>query len=175
MENPLHSWEEGIPAEDIAFALAPLLAQYRQNIDRMVQPFGLSAGQAPLVVILSHRDGIPQKDLAAMLQVTPPSLATMLHRMERAGFVERKRPADNQRVCHVYLTPSGKRISRKIQAVVRFANRRNLRGFTAQEQQQFAAFFRRMRANVAMQAEELQLIVERERENARRQRPKASE
>lgn len=149
-------------ASSIAFLLSPLLSIYKQNIDKMVQPYGISAGQAPLVMLLATKDGRTQKELAYHLGVKPSSLTTMINRMEKTGLVERRRNETDNRAVNVFLTPKGRRASRKMQAIVRFINERNLAGFREEEKILLLRFMEQMMQNMLNQRDELMLIKEDE-------------
>lgn len=146
----------------VSFMLGPLSTLYRQNIDRIVQPYGISAGQAPLLMMLTSGDGQCQKDLALKLGIKPSSLTTMLNRMEKAGVIVRQKSATDQRSYHVYMTAKGRRAAKKLKAVIRFINERNLAGFRNEEKILFLRFMEQMAKNMEKQKEELALIREDE-------------
>ena len=101
-----------------------LLSLYRHNIDKMVQPYDVSAGQTPLLRLLSQREGRNQAELAKVLGVKPSSLTSMLNRMGHAGLLERRVSDTDQRAYNIYLTDKGKRVSKKLSAITRFINER---------------------------------------------------
>jgi DNA-binding MarR family transcriptional regulator len=143
---------------EIAFMFAPMLNLYRRNIDIMVQSFGISAGQSPLISLLSKRDGQNQKDLAQQLNVRAPSLTSMLNRLESGGFIRREKDPEDRRSCLVFLTPKGRQAANKLRAVVHFAEERNLAGFRNEEKLLFLRFLRHMQANLEKQSDELKLL-----------------
>ncbi len=138
--------------------LGPMLNRYRQNIDKLVHPYGFSAGQVPLMQLLSERDGQTQKELAEQLEVTPASLTSMLNRMERAGLIERQRSEADQRAFHVVLTVRGRNAAKKLGAIIRFVNARNLAGFRTEEKLLFLRFMEQMDDNMKRHREELQQL-----------------
>jgi DNA-binding MarR family transcriptional regulator len=48
------------------------------------------------------------------MQVSPATVTNMLKRMEKAGFVERRPDAEDQRVSRVYLTDAGHAIRGRV-------------------------------------------------------------
>jgi DNA-binding MarR family transcriptional regulator len=48
------------------------------------------------------------------MQVSPATVTNMLKRMEKAGFVERRPDAEDQRVSRVYLTDVGREIRGRV-------------------------------------------------------------
>ncbi len=56
-------------------------------------------------------------ELAEMLHVQPATMTNTLKRMEKAGFVERRHDAADQRVSRVYLTDAGYNIQEAVKNV----------------------------------------------------------
>lgn len=69
---------------------------------------GLHHAQGMILFHLWHQDGIAQNMLAQALHITPPSATNTLQRMERDGWIERRRDAVDQRVVRVFLTEKAK-------------------------------------------------------------------
>ena len=134
-----------------------LLSLYRQNIDKMVQPFDISAGQTPLLYLLSQKEGRNQAELAKVLGVRPSSLTSMLNRMEHAGLLERRASDTDQRAYNIYLTDKGRRISKKLSAITRFINERTLAGFRGEEKLLLLRLLEHMMSNMRRQSAELSL------------------
>lgn len=149
-------------AGSISMMLGPMLNRYRQNIDKLVQPYGFSAGQAPLMLLLSDKDGQTQKELARQMEVTPASLTSMLGRVEKSGLVTRERSEEDHRNIHVFLTVRGRNASKRLRAIIRFVNERNLAGFRAEEKILFHRFMEQMDENMKKHREELDLLDEQE-------------
>lgn len=145
-------------ASSIASMLAPLLNLYRQNIDKMVQPYGISAWQTPVVNYLYIKDGQTQKELAQKMGTKPSSITSMLTRMESSGIVTRRQNENDKRAMNIYLTDKGRRAARKLGAIVRFIDERNLAGFMIEEKILLKRLMEQMLNNMQKQHEELQLI-----------------
>ncbi len=64
--------------------------------------------QAMCLVFLSQHPDIKQAELAQLLRIEPATLSSMLQRMERAGFVARRRDEADQRAVLVALTDEGR-------------------------------------------------------------------
>lgn len=146
----------------ISYMLGPMNTLYRNNIDKIVGPYGVSAAQSPLLMLLAGQDGQCQKDLADKLDVKPSSLTTMLNRMEKTGVLERRQSETDHRSFHVFLTAKGRRAAQKLGAVVRFTNERNLAGFRSEEKILLLRLLEHMAQNMERQRYELTLIREEE-------------
>jgi DNA-binding MarR family transcriptional regulator len=75
---------------------------------------GLYRGQPFLLGVLWEQEGITHSELANRMQVSPATVTNMLKRMEKAGFVERRPDAEDQRVSRVYLTGVGREIRGRV-------------------------------------------------------------
>ena len=98
--------EKRKPAEEMT--VGQLLAQVcRMSGHRLrghMEKIGLHRGQGFALIHLWHNDGMSQSDLARSMHISPASVTNMLQRMERDGWIERKRDEADQRVVRVYLT-----------------------------------------------------------------------
>lgn len=157
-EKPVKDTDDYSVASNVSLLLAPLLGLYRQNLDKMVQPYGLSAWQAPLINYLNDRDGQTPKELSKKMGIKPSSLTTMLTRMEKNGLVERRQNKVDKRVVNIYLTPKGGRASKKLRAITKFVDERNLAGFRVEERLLLLRLMEQMIANMEKQRYELELI-----------------
>ena len=97
------------PPEDLQkLSLGQLLAQVSRLVGgRMrekMEELGLQRAQGLILVQLWHNDGIPQNELAQAMHITPATVTKTLQRMERNGWIARRRDASDQRIMRVYLT-----------------------------------------------------------------------
>lgn len=69
-----------------------------------LEGMGLHHAQGMILSQLWQHDGIAQNVLAQALHITPPTATNTLQRMERDGWVNRRRDATDQRMVRVYLT-----------------------------------------------------------------------
>src|SRR6516162_4797431 len=65
-------------------------------------------------------------DLAGRLVSRAPDITRLLDKLERAGLVERDRPADNRRVVHVGITAAGVALLRRLREPLRECHQRQL-------------------------------------------------
>ena len=90
----------------------PTLGQLLAKVSRLVgtrmreklEEFGLPHSHAMILFHLWRKDGLAQNILAKTLHITPPTATSTLQRMERDGWIERKRDDSDQRIVRVYLT-----------------------------------------------------------------------
>ena len=68
-------------------------------------------GQAGCLWALGAREGISQRELADMVQLSPPTVTAMLQKMERAGLIRREADGGDQRITRLYLTDPGRELN----------------------------------------------------------------
>jgi DNA-binding MarR family transcriptional regulator len=121
---------------------------HRQLITSLMGEAGGHPAQAGCLRALDAQDGLSQRDLARILFLTPPSITTMVQRMEKAGFVERRPDPDDQRLTRVHLTDTGRALATKVKA--RFGEHLTTMfgGFSRTELEQLQSLLSRMADNI---------------------------
>ncbi|MCE3550186.1 MarR family transcriptional regulator [Pseudonocardia sp. RS11V-5] len=94
------------PLDRLLITTGAALARFRQ---RAVAAHGLSATALDLLTVLTGEDGLPHRELAGRLGLTPATLTPVVDALERAGDIRRERDATDRRVVRVCLTESGRR------------------------------------------------------------------
>lgn len=85
----------------------------------MYQEFDLNKSQAGVLFTLHQSDSMSQKELAARLNVTPPSITASIQKMERDGYLTRHPDPKDQRVMRLSLTEKGKSCIQGVRTVAR--------------------------------------------------------
>lgn len=75
-----------------------------------MERIGLHRGQGFALIHLWHKDGMPQRDLARLMHISAASVTNMLQRMERDGWIERRRDNTDQRVVRVFAADKAKKM-----------------------------------------------------------------
>ena len=86
----------------------------RVVMDREFKPLGITRSHWWVLCFLARRDGMTQTALAADLDLTKVAIGGLLHRMEAAGFVQRRLDDRDARIRRVYLSRGGIRLMRDI-------------------------------------------------------------
>lgn len=116
----------------------------RQRLDDT----GLHRGQPRVLFALKAQDGRSHSELAEFLEVTPATVTNTIKRMEQAGFVERRRSQDDERVSRVYLTDAGRAVCSKVDFFMEQMEVSTFAGFSDEEKEQMRGYFRRMASNL---------------------------
>lgn len=101
----------------VSYAIFAVARVHRAIAATELAKLGLFPNQEIVIVQLGARDGVPQKVLAATLQVSHATVAKMLARMERAGLVRRAPSTVDRRMTLAYLTDAGRALRERILGV----------------------------------------------------------
>jgi MarR family transcriptional regulator for hemolysin len=90
---------------------------WRQKLDERLKPMGLSQAKWRTLLHLSlARDELTQAEIAARLGVEEPSVVTLLHRLEKEGWIVRRSSSHDRRCKMVNLGRRAQRVISKINA-----------------------------------------------------------
>ena len=78
-----------------------------QRYSARVNPQSQSRAQGKVLRVIYENDGIIAKDLAALLEVTPPGLSHKLEKLEEDGNIIRVRERKDLRIVKVFITRKG--------------------------------------------------------------------
>lgn len=90
-----------------AFLLAKATTVHRNALEKHVSSVGLHSGQVFVLMELWKQDGQRQIDLAARLNLSPPTVNKILGGLLENDFVTRARYDDDARSTRIFLTPKG--------------------------------------------------------------------
>ena len=129
---------------------------YGRQFDQLSrEELGLSRAQCRLIgqVASSDNGHAPtQAELAQNLDLTPMAVATMVDRMEAAGWITRRPSATDRRANAIELQPRAETALEKAIAVGDRVQDAALAGFSAAERKQLVAMLQRVHANLQAQA-----------------------
>ena len=82
--------------------------QRREASDPADRPFSARMGQYRLLMLLGERDRVTAHQLASRLEVSAPTVSTMVRALAEQGLVARERDTSDQRVVWLSITPAGR-------------------------------------------------------------------
>jgi len=102
--------------------LGPLLGEtarlWRARLDERLRPLSLSQARWLVLLQLARRgDGVVQKGLAKWVGIEGPTLARLLDRMTRDGWIERRESPADRRAKTVHLTAKARAVVGQIDVV----------------------------------------------------------
>jgi DNA-binding MarR family transcriptional regulator len=87
------------------------------HLNNEMKDLGLTAGQFPFLIHLSHKEGITQDDLAVHLHIDKGTVARALKKLEDKGFIYREINPQNRRSYLLFLTEKGRQIVPHIRSI----------------------------------------------------------
>ena len=94
---------------------APLLGLMGQSMrligkraQELYAEYDLNRAQSGILFALHQEDTMSHKELPNRLNVTPPSITSMIKKMEQEGYITRKADEQDQRVMRLTLAQKGK-------------------------------------------------------------------
>lgn len=104
-------------------------------MDDIMRPYGITRSQWSVLSALSRsgNSGMNQVDLARLLELGKVTVGGLLERLESSGHVERRADTNDGRARRVFITEKGYETIELMIAVASKANRRIMKGLTADE------------------------------------------
>lgn len=120
--------------ESFGSLLSRAARQWRRAADLDLKPFDLTeATWLPLVHIARAPTPPRQKDLAASMSLDGSSVVRLLDNLERAGLIQRREGEQDRRAKIITLTPRGRAIADRIEAVAKRIRSDALAGISDRE------------------------------------------
>lgn len=103
--------------EQLCFALYSASRALTRAYQPLLQPLGLTYPQYLVMLVLWEGNPLSVSELGARLALDSGTLTPLLKRLEEAKLVERRRSAEDERVVHVSLTPTGSALQRRARGI----------------------------------------------------------
>ncbi len=82
-----------------------------------LKPLGLTYTQYIVFLVLWEKDGISVSELGQRLMLDNGTLSPLLKKLEREGYVERRRRAEDDRVVEITLTEAGRALQEQAREI----------------------------------------------------------
>lgn len=98
----------GATSEERLARLVRLAARaFNRSLQLRLMTAGVTFGQWIFLRILWYNDGLSQRELSRLANLTEPTAHTALAKMESLGLIERRNVDGNKRRLHAFLTDKG--------------------------------------------------------------------
>lgn len=121
---------------------------HRIYIQREALSNGLFLGQLPILEYIIEHSQCTQAEVAESLQVSPPSIATSIKRMQKAGLLSKVRSEKDCRTNRITVTEKGLQTAERSRAAFDAVDAGMFAGFSAEECDVFQGFLNRQIANL---------------------------
>jgi DNA-binding MarR family transcriptional regulator len=126
----LKHWRESVPEDRLAHLVRDVARAQMRALQRRLTPYEVSFGHWTFLRILWTQDGLTQKELSDLAGVMEPTTFSAVKAMELLGFIERRQLPGNRKNIHVFLTPLGKSLKRKLVPLAEEVNAISLQGLS---------------------------------------------
>lgn len=120
----------------------------QKKLMEQLKTTGLTLGQPKVLDYLKNHDGASQKEIAAGCLIEAGSLTSILNRMEEKGLIERKMLNGNRRTFHIFMTESGKKNQKLVEAAFEKIEEIAFSGISEEEQKRFMQTFEKIYKNL---------------------------
>ncbi len=120
-----------------------------------------SPSQVALMEVIASSPGCSLQEMAATLQLAPPTVSIAVRQLERLGWVERRPHPTDRRALQIFLTEEGEKMYRRAMTFQRRKFENLLRGLTPSERATLLDLLER-----AIQTAEQHDLYRRERHSA---------
>lgn len=121
---------------------------HRCHITKTAAAAGLYFGQPSILSFVTENDGCTQKDVAKALHISPPSAATSLKRMEKAGLITRTADASDCRKNHLSITLKGTHALEQFNKICDTTDKAMFKDFTTNELDTLHSLLSRLHKNL---------------------------
>jgi MarR family transcriptional regulator, organic hydroperoxide resistance regulator len=127
----LRHWREAVPNDRLAHLVKDATRGLLRALQMRLSRHGVAFGHWAFLRILWESDGLTQRALSVEAGLMEPTTSAALAAMEKLGYVRRERMPGNRKNVHVYLTPAGKALRRKLVPLAVEVNAVAVRGASA--------------------------------------------
>lgn len=96
--------------KSIGFLIAKARNVLKNEFEKELKPFALSYAHRVILIRLSEKEGLTQKELAQDTYFEQSNLTLMLDKLELKGLVKRSAKENDRRAYIVTITPEGKKL-----------------------------------------------------------------
>uniref|UniRef100_A0A7C3SNG1 MarR family transcriptional regulator n=1 Tax=Dictyoglomus turgidum TaxID=513050 RepID=A0A7C3SNG1_9BACT len=125
-----------------------VIKEHFRRREKLLSDLKLYRGQAPVLLLLSERNGLTQKEIAEELKIKPSTVTLILRRMRKRGLISSVRDERDKRYTKIYLTEEGKKFICKLKRVFKQLEEECFKDFSEEEKKLLIDFFRRIRDNL---------------------------
>lgn len=89
-----------------------LYTSLENNLNQYLKKYKLTSSQMDILMFLFHNEDkiVNQRDVENYLSLTNPTIAGTLFRLEKKGFIKRKRRLEDKRYKEIYLTKKSREL-----------------------------------------------------------------
>ena len=117
------------------------------HLNNKLESYKIGIGQLHFLMKLYNNDGINQETLAHCLKIDKATSARAIKKLEKEGFVLRRKDKSDKRAYKIFLTKKAKDLQLKIRKITREWTNALLTDFTENEKKMLFSFLERIAQN----------------------------
>lgn len=137
------------PNANVGFLIHDVSRMMRAWFDERAQALGLTRAQWRVLVHLAGREGLNQSALSEILEIDTVSLGRHIDRLERDGWLERRRDPADRRAWRLFLTGASRPTLDKMEALATDTVAVAMHGLSNEERERFMETLARIKANLS--------------------------
>lgn len=123
LPHMLSHWREAVPNDRLAHLIRDVARAQMRSLHVRLAAHGVSFGHWTFLRILWLQDGLTQRELSQLAGVMEPTTLAAVRAMQEMGLVERRQLEGNRKNMHVFLTPAGRTLEKKLVPLAEEVNR----------------------------------------------------
>src|SRR3954466_13172623 len=127
----LRHWREAVPNDRVAHLVKDATRALVRALQVRLAEHGVAFGHWAFLRVLWEHDGLTQRERSGQAGVMEPTTFSALKAMEKLGYVERRRLADNRKNVYIFLTPRGRELKEALVPLAEEVNRIAVAGLDA--------------------------------------------
>ena len=132
--------------DSIGFLISKCHRKAFQMLKQRLEPYGITPPQFAVMSFLWQKDGvINQNQLGELLGTDNATLSGIIDRLEKAGYVERKKNMKDRRSFNLVLTEAGENIYQQLEPIVKEHNKTLTKPLEEEEKATLIRLLKKMR------------------------------
>ena len=136
------------PEANVGFLLHDVSRLMRASFDQRAQSLGLTRAQWRVLVHLGPRQGLNQAALAEILELDVVTLGRHIDRLERDGWLERRRDPADRRAWRIFLSEAARPTLERMERLAAETQTAALAGLSDEERERFIDMLVRVKATM---------------------------
>lgn len=123
-----------------------IMNKSRESMEMRIKDLDISQQQGRMIAYIAQNEdkGLIQKDLAQVFQRRDASITSMLKRLEKKGYIERRIPKNNERQKNIYVLPKGKALIDQTNEAFYAAEKELVQALNAEEVEELTRLLRKI-------------------------------
>ena len=107
--------------QEVYLSILRTASELSYSVDQFFRPFDITPSQYNVLRILrgAGTDGLCRNEISERMVTPTPDMSRLLDRIEKAGWVTRKRAVDDRRQVSTYITKSGMELLERLEPSTR--------------------------------------------------------